>query len=392
MYVFDHPSVTVYHGAIGQIRRSPGVAICRCATAIAVLFCCGGSPAALLNIPQVYQNISDIRLVDLAITSVCNATCMDCARWWQHQGRIFHNPLDTHRNHHWPWRDLCGHLSVLTHVDRVIICGNAGDPMSHPNIVEACQWMCQRWSDVWIEIDTNGSLGKDDTYRGLADLGGRVTFRFAVDGLADTNHIYRRGVPWHRVEHNILLWHSLGGDAVLKTIDFPWNQHQRADIKAWALGMGWQHRVDPRWSPDWDHLIISHPEDKPRAWRWRITEHQEWKPSVEKQILDWISRGRPMRPECKSHGDWLYINHDHRVWPCCYWANSSYVEWLVQKKHLEHVQRVAHPDWNCLDHRPLTEIIRHPIFQGIERLWQGSDVDSTSSLCMHNCGGCTSDE
>lgn len=346
---------------------------------------------AALNTQQVYRKISDIRLVDLALTSVCNARCMDCARWWQRGGRIYHNPMDTHANHHWPWQALCDHLSVLTHVDQVVICGNAGDPMSHPNIADVCEWMCDHWPGVGIEIDTNGSLGTTRTWRRLGRLG-NLRIRFAVDGLEDTNHIYRRRVPWHRVMHNINLWHGLGGQGVLKTIDFPWNQHQRGQIARWAHRLGWSWRLDPRWNPDWDEMIQLTPKDTPQPWKGPIHKDRDWKPSVRRQIAQWVSQGRPMAAECKSHGDWLYINHNHKVWPCCYWANSEYVEWHVQKKHLEHVLKVADPKWNSLDHRSLVEIIRHPIFQGIERLWRGSTLDNTSSLCMANCGKCASDE
>lgn len=341
----------------------------------------------------MYSRISDITTLDLAITSVCNARCMDCARWWvDDEGTQYHNPRDDHMNQHWPWRDLCDHMSVLTAVRQVLICGNAGDPMSHANIADICEWITQQWPGVYIEIDTNGSLGTAQTYQRLSQLG-TVHFRFAVDGLADTNHIYRRRVPWHRVVNNIKLWHSLGGDATLKTIDFPWNEPDRDQIRAWADGMDWGWRLEPRWNPDIDQRIMNQSDDTPSEWQWPLEEGRDWQSAVSDQITRWRAMGQPMQAECKSRsGDWLYINHDHKVWPCCYWSNSEYVQWEVQKKHLQHLQRVADPTWNSLDHRSLTDIIQHPIMQGIERLWHGTDIDNTSSICMAQCGGCASRE
>jgi MoaA/NifB/PqqE/SkfB family radical SAM enzyme len=316
---------------------------------------------------------------------------MDCARWWVDDGgRLYHNPADTHTNHHWPWNTLCDHLDVLTHIRSVLIVGNAGDPMSHPNIADVCEWMCRRWPNVTIVLDTNGSLGTADTFRRLRSAGD-VAFRFAVDGLEHTNHIYRRRVPWHRVEHNIRQWHDIGGDATLKTIDFPWNEADRPAIKAWADSMGWTWHLDARWNPDIDQKILDQKDEAPGTWPWPLEEGRDWRKHVGQQIDRWVAKGRPMRPDCKQQGgDVLYINHDHTVWPCCYWSNSQYVQWEVQKKHIQHMQRQAEPNWNSLDHRSLEDILAHPIMRGVEKFWQGSDIDSTNSICMHQCGGCSS--
>jgi len=342
----------------------------------------------------VYSNISDINQLDLAITSVCNAKCMDCARWWTDEvGHMYHNPADQHANHHWPWQELCGHLDVLTHIKTVLICGNAGDPMSHPHVADVCEFIRNKWPRAWIEIDTNGSLGNTQTWQRLSRLA-PIGIRFAVDGLKDTNQIYRRGVPWHRVTHNIDQWHSMGGQAVMKTIDFPWNEKDRSNIKAWAESLGWQWLLESRWHPELDQRIMSHHvfDTDIKQWPWPVQPDSPWQESAQQHIDAWVKQNRPMQAECKSNGDWLYINHDHRVWPCCYWANAPYVQWDTQRQHLKHIQRIADPNWNSLDHHSLSNIIQHPILQGMEKLWQGSSVDDTSMTCLEACGGCNINE
>lgn len=335
----------------------------------------------------MYESITQITTLDVAITSVCNAHCMDCARWWvDEQGELYDNPLDTHRNQHWPWRRLADHTDVLSNIQRVLITGNAGDPLSHPHIADLVHHWRTQWPHSHIEIDTNGSLGTPETWQRLRDCA--VSVRFAVDGLEHTNHIYRKSVPWHRVVHNIRQWHSLGGDGTLKTIDFPWNAQDRDQIKAWSQQLGFEWLLDHRWQPDLDDRIQlwSRNPNKPQQWSSDHNDDEAWQHESEQIIHAWTQQGQPMRPECKDRGDWLYINHDHRVWPCCYWATSGYMQWHTHKRQLEHLQRQADADWNSLDHHSLQEIISHPLLTNLESLWQGTDSNTACLSCVHNCG------
>ena len=49
---------------------------------------------------------------------------------------------------------------------------------------------------------------------------------FGIDGLEDTNHIYRRGVKWERLQDNFREYIKAGGDADWQFIPFSWNKHQ----------------------------------------------------------------------------------------------------------------------------------------------------------------------
>ena len=341
----------------------------------------------------MYGSIQHINKLDLALTSVCNAKCLDCARWWVDDESQYHNPADTHANHHWPIDQLKHHLDQLTHIKSILICGNAGDPFAHPQLADICEWMMSRWH-AHISIDTNGSLGTDATWQRLAQLDG-VEIRFAVDGLDETNHIYRRGVSWPRVKHNILAWHRLGGEAVLKTIDFPWNEPDRHSIQQWANDLGWSWQLDARWSPEMDEFILKQsrtdadimqwPKDRPEmVW----DDDSTWQEHVSRRIDEWQSAGGHIEAECRSYGDWIYINHDHTVWPCCYWANSLYVQDRNSREHLKWMLKDQPPQWNSLDHHELRDIIQSPILQNIEKLWEGNNINSTSMLCIKHCGRC----
>lgn len=345
----------------------------------------------------MYQSIQDINKLDLALTSVCNAKCVDCARWWMDTTTQYHNPKDTHANHHWPIEELKSHLDHLTDIRSVLICGNAGDPFAHPQLADICEWMSERWGESLreISIDTNGSLGNKDTWKRLAVIK-QIDIRFAVDGLSETNHIYRRGVPWHRVVHNIELFHSMGGDAVFKTIDFPWNEPDRPYIKQWADKLEWKWILEDRWSPELDNFIMKQHKDNAEIHDWPThgseapmnKDNTPWYELVHRAVESWQRDGGRIDPECKSDGDWIYINHDHTVWPCCYWANSRYTQQSENRLHLEQYLKDQPKHWNSLDHNSLIDIIANPVLQGIEKLWQGTSLETTSMLCISKCGKC----
>ena len=339
----------------------------------------------------MYHSIDHIHTLDVAITSVCNALCIDCARWWiDDQGQQHHNPRDGHRNHHWPADQLLAHTTPLTNIRTVLITGNAGDPLTHPQLAHIVRQWSLQWPHCHIEIDTNGSVGSTQQWQDLADIP-RVQVRFAIDGLEDTNHIYRRSVPWHRVVHNVEQWSALGGDGTLKTIDFPWNLDQRDQIKQWSRQLGFDHIVDQRWNPELDDTILAlHRANRSVSdWQGTTDPDGDWHTSADRIIQQWIDMGRPMEAECKSgSGEWLYINHDHRVWPCCYWASADYVQWHTQRHQLDHLQRQLPADWNSLDHHSLTDIIQNPLLSQLELLWQGDSVSNTSLTCIDQCGKC----
>ena len=342
----------------------------------------------------MYRSISDITVLDLDVTAVCNARCVDCARWQSTaesgELEVYHNYMDPHRNTHYAWPLLSEHITVLPNISKIIVCGNAGDPMAHPHIADIMTWLHHRWPTATLHLDTNGSLGRADTWQALSGL--PMDVRFAVDGLADTNHIYRRGVKWSRVVNNIEQWHSLGGDGTLKTIDFLWNHSDRPKIKAWAEDLGWQWQLDERWHPGLDHWIYQHyiKDKKIRDWHKAVPQTPpDIQHHLDTVIDGWHQSGQGITPRCKEGGDWIYINHDHTVWPCCYWANVRYSETPQQLGHHHQAQllRSLASDWNSLDHHPLEHIIQHPVFTGIEQLWQGSTSADTSWTCIHNCCG-----
>ena len=66
---------------------------------------------------------------------------------------------------------------------------------------------------------------------------------FSVDGLEDTNHIYRRGVKWEKLITNMRAYSATGAYAVWEWLVFEHNQHQVEEARALAKELNFQFIV-----------------------------------------------------------------------------------------------------------------------------------------------------
>jgi MoaA/NifB/PqqE/SkfB family radical SAM enzyme len=169
-------------------------------------------------IHSIYQNT---RTVELEITTYCNAACPQCPRNIYGGATIDGLPLIS-----WTLSQLQSILDqkFIKQLDLIYFCGTYGDPMMNKELVSMCQWIKSVNPNINIGIHTNGGVGKLDTYRQLASL---VKFiAFGIDGLADTNHLYRRNTKWQAIMENAQEFISAGGRAMWDFIVFEHNQHQ----------------------------------------------------------------------------------------------------------------------------------------------------------------------
>jgi MoaA/NifB/PqqE/SkfB family radical SAM enzyme len=111
--------------------------------------------------------------------------------------------------------------------------GNLGDPMMNPNIFELANMTNCRTS-----ITTNGSIGTQNTWQSLAK--NNVEVVFSIDGLEDTNHLYRQDVEWNKLMDRVKWFIDAGGQATWKFITFKHNVHQQEQAKQLSKQLGFK--------------------------------------------------------------------------------------------------------------------------------------------------------
>ena len=111
--------------------------------------------------------------------------------------------------------------------------GHLGDPMMNPKIVElALLTGCQ------TSVTTNGSIGTKETWQSLAK--NKVEGIFSIDGLEDTNHIYRQDVQWDKIMDRVKWFIDAGGHATWKWIPFKHNIHQKEETEKLSKQLGFK--------------------------------------------------------------------------------------------------------------------------------------------------------
>jgi MoaA/NifB/PqqE/SkfB family radical SAM enzyme len=181
--------------------------------------------------------------------------------------------------------------------------GNHGDSIYSPNLIS----FLAQWRDSKkFHIVTNGSRMKETFWRELGDIltsDDKVTF--SIDGLNETNSIYRINSDWNSIIKGLDTLVKKGIPVTWKTIVFSHNQHQLDEIEKFAKSRG---VVDFK-------LVKSHRFGK-----------QELQPMISYIDTDRLYENSrdviELNPQC-SAGKQVYVDASGYCWPCC-WI-SSYI-------------------------------------------------------------------
>jgi hypothetical protein len=153
-------------------------------------------------------------------------------------------------------------------------------------------------------MNTNGGLRSVEWWQELASILNqpRDYVVFSIDGLADTNHIYRINVKWNKVLENAKAFINAGGSAHWDMLVFDHNRHQvdSAEYTAGLYGFKWfrakvskRHAVTP--------ISFLHP---PTGWKDPVVTNG----SIECHALKESS---------------VYISAQGIIYPCCWLGYTS---------------------------------------------------------------------
>jgi MoaA/NifB/PqqE/SkfB family radical SAM enzyme len=168
-----------------------------------------------------YKNILSL---DLEVSSLCNAKCPVCNRRGAGgvKNKLFTETfvsLEDVKN--WFPVDLIAKLHNLT------MCGNYGDPMTNPELIPILRYIKSINPGIHFHMNTNASGRDPQFWRDLGEIfkeNGWLTF--SVDGLEDTNWIYRRGTNWKKIMSAMTNYLSTGAKSKWEFLVFQHNQHQ----------------------------------------------------------------------------------------------------------------------------------------------------------------------
>ena len=172
------------------------------------------------------------------MTEACNASCPMCARNLN-GGEV--NPHLNNRELSIADIERIFPVDFVQQLKRVYMCGNYGDPAVASDTLEAFAYFRENNPQINLSMHTNGSIKKPEWWAELAQVIGKKGYViFGLDGLEDTNHLYRQGTVWKNIMRNVEAFIAAGGRARWDYIVFAHNEHQVEEAEQLSKDMGFE--------------------------------------------------------------------------------------------------------------------------------------------------------
>jgi MoaA/NifB/PqqE/SkfB family radical SAM enzyme len=330
----------------------------------------------------MYLNINDVNQIQLDHTGRCNLSCPQCAR----------------QSHQWSLKSS-QRLSDLSVQDYQIIlepfeenkiklfhCGNYGDALASPTFDNTFEY-CLKKNVKHIKIATNGSLKTNKWWEQFALKGkDKLTVIFSIDGLADTNHVYRVGANWNLLLSNLKSFTKAGGNAEWHFIEFEHNQHQVHEIKQLANDIGVKkfiHKKSSRFSNEGKRKVktikgqtINQPKND---------QSELSKSKAIAQYGDFDSYVNHTKINCKFKSDFkIFIDMEMKLWPCCWLGAPSYfLHKNKQSDSIKYLYKLYGNNFNDLRVKGW-DVLNHDFFQ--EYLANSWDNPNEQFKRIYTCG------
>lgn len=327
--------------------------------------------------------------IHLELSSSCQAYCPACSRVYDYSSHL------PDRKHHSSW-DLSRLIEVfskdfLGQISEFLLCGNYGDPLAFEQIDKFIGHILENNPNISFVIHTNGGLGTKAVWKNLAELlkDRKHKVRIAIDGLEDTNHIYRRGVDWPTLMENMKVFIHAGGLAHWKFIEFDHNKHQIERARELADKLGFSSfEVKKPYGQTNGHIDQPLPSDLP------TNTQQSFSKEDKSQLIEncFSQLDTSNEISCKVvENPSLYFDHDQRVWPCCWLAQDGDHRTRTKKRELffrEVYDKGVDLNFNSLKEFDLLSILAHPFFQDmLPQSWNQEKVKEKKcfSTCLSTC-------
>lgn len=339
----------------------------------------------------------DIKTIHLEITQNCQASCPMCDRN-QNGGTL--NPhinldeltIDDVKNIFTP--------NFISQLSTMYMCGNLGDPIVARDTLKVFEYFRSNNPKMWLSMNTNAGARDEQWWQELAKIYGRMgAVIFSVDGLQDTNHIYRQGVVWENVERSMRSFTGAGGRGRWDFLIFDHNQHQVEEAERLSKEWGFEKFIKKKTgrfvtanveAKDTHQAVnkkgkktaeLAKPKDE-----FQNTAIKNLPTLLEKYgTMHNYYNKVPILCKVKKDGS-LFITAEGLALPCCWTAGRMY-KWWHEDPKIEQI-------WSFIDKKSkinakngLHKVFASGIFETIEQSWKKNSCDNGRlKVCAMKCG------
>lgn len=251
--------------------------------------------------PDIFR-FNNVKIVHLEPTTNCNAACPQCLRT---RTEFEPNELSLEDV------KLLFTPDVLMQLEKIYMCGNYGDPASARQTLEMYEYFISVNPNLTIGMNTNGGIRFPDWWTRLAKSMNKSNdyVVFSIDGLEDTNHLYRRNVRWSKVMDNAKAFIDAGGSAHWDMLVFEHNKHQVDEAHKLAKDMGF----------NWFRAKVSR-----RFNRFPVDGISQPIEFNDTKVLEGHIECSAMKENS------IFVDASGKVFPCCWQVEGNYQPNIVQ--------------------------------------------------------------
>lgn len=377
------------------------------------------------------------RYIHIELTTFCNAACPMCPRYYEGTENVRPDLNLTQIT----FENFKRYFSIDLIKDwyKVLFCGTMGDPINAKDCYEIIEYINQINSSCEIVVHTNGGIRKADFWSKMGRLFSKPNLKlvFSIDGLEDTNHLYRRNVDWTTLITNVENFIKSGGTAIWEYLVFKHNEHQIDQAIDYSKQLGFKefrikralgfddpvnHRLIPRMVFDREGQLQYkiYPTSKKELLnagenipvhdhtytvdmsRLRIAKELKYFHKIERAVRQfddeqcqslgsYIDTLNSKDIKCKSHFDHfteVYVNASGIVFPCCFVGtrfDGSLDNFMDHQLKAKIRPRLLDLDLNV---RSLEEIIQSGVLEEIfSNSWSKHSIQHGKlAYCSETCG------
>jgi len=250
---------------------------------------------------------------------VCQAACPLCAR---EIDPAFRKDL----KHHLRIEQIQRHFSnkIIASLDKMFMCGNYGDTAAGYYTMDIYNYFRKINPNIVLGMNTNGAVQSTFFWHALGRLFNRPQDYcvFSIDGLEDTNHVYRKNVNWTKLMANAEAFIAAGGSAHWDMLVYRHNQHQVDACEQLARDMGFT----------WFRAKVSK-----RPFMNGLEYPMSWPLTT--------NNSGPIKCHALIEKD-IYIDAQGRVSPCC-WLGARQTDFVTDFKIIKQSWKTDNPDPIC---------------------------------------------
>lgn len=312
-----------------------------------------------------------IRTLHVELSNRCNARCPMCSR--TNNKRIEDDPDEITLERFQKYFSV----EFLQQLDNIKFCGNFGDPAIAKDCIEIHQYIDSVNPTINMVFHTNGGLRTKKFWKQLGEVYVKQPNRmivFHIDGLKDTNHIYRVDVDYDKVIENASAAIKTKANCIWAFIPFMHNEHQVEEAESEANRLGFT-KFAIKVSARFQHKL-------------QPFKYVDGRTGIQKMIFPTTSSEFNVKkllenldtPICAAEKRReLYVSARGEAIPCCWYASG----YQNNDAFREQIDTLCNPN---LNERPLEEILMDPLYNGaIKQSWKDQSVISTP--CYKKCTG-----